>query len=109
MRTMRSLTQSVLAPSSRQDRIWLPSLPHVLAGCATLPVFGGSACVLGLLLASLASFIIYLPLIALALNGGAALTPETPAPDLTPVTRVVLLGLWTATAWVGAGLAAMAG
>nr|WP_294516201.1 hypothetical protein [uncultured Rhodopila sp.] len=90
-------------PSNRQQ--WLPGLPHVAAGLATYFAFGGQACITGLLLATLASFIVYLPVTALALNGGRAIAEDAPAPALTVRAQVVLLGLWTLTAWVGAALA----
>jgi hypothetical protein len=86
-------------------RHWLPGLPHVAAGLATYFVFGGQACVTGLLLATLASFVIYLPVTALAMNGGQAIAEDAPAPELTVRVQLVLLGLWTLTAWIGAALA----
>ena len=84
---------------------WLPGLPHVAAGLATYFVFGVQACVTGLLLATLASFVVYLPVTALTLNGGQAIAEDAPVPALTVRARLVLLGLWTLTAWVGAALA----
>src|SRR3954447_17835623 len=87
---------------------WLPGLPHVAAALATYVVFGGQACVAGLLLATLASFVVYLPLTALALNGGQAIDADAAAPVLTARAQVVLLGLWTLTAWAGAALTAAA-
>jgi hypothetical protein len=75
---------------------------------ATYFVFGGPACVTGLLLATLASFVVYLPLTALALNGGKPIEADAPAPALTPRSQLLLLLLWTATAWLGAGLTALA-
>jgi hypothetical protein len=87
------------------DQPWLPGLPHVAAALATYFVFGGQACVTGLLLATLASFVVYLPLTALALNGGRAIEADASPPALTTRAHVVLLGLWTGTAWAGALLA----
>ena len=78
-------------PSAGQH--WLPGLPHVAAGFATYFVFGGQACVTGLLLATLASFVIYLPVTALTLNGGQAIAEDAPAPALTVAAQVVLLVL----------------
>ena len=66
-------------------------------------------CVTGLLLATLASFVVYLPVTALVLNGGKAIAADGPAPVLTTKAQIVLMGLWTATAWAGAALAAVAG
>ncbi len=59
----------------------------------------------GLLLATLASFVVYLPVIALALNGGRAIAADAPAPALTLRAQMVLLVLWTLTAWAGAAVA----
>jgi hypothetical protein len=103
MRAVRALTGGF----GRTDQPWLPGLPHVAAGLATYFVFGAQACVTGLLLATLASFVVYLPLTALALNGGRPISAEASAPALTVRAQIVLLALWTMTAWAGAGLAGM--
>ena len=103
MRAVRALTGGF---GFSADQPWLPGLPHVAAALATYFVFGGQACVTGLLLATLASFVVYLPLTALTLNGGRAIAAEAAAPVLTTRAQVVLLGLWTLTAWAGAGLTA---
>jgi hypothetical protein len=105
MRAVRALTGGF---GLSADQPWLPGLPHVAAALATYFVFGGQACVTGLLLATLASFVVYLPLTALTLNGGRAINADAPAPTLTTRAQLVLLGLWTATAWAGAGLASAA-
>jgi hypothetical protein len=102
MRAVRALTGGFGAV----DQPWLPGLPHVAAALATYFVFGGQACVTGLLLATLASFVVYLPLTALALNGGRPIGSNAAAPVLTTRAQIVLLALWTATAWVAAALAA---
>src|ERR1700759_315722 len=101
MRAVRALTGGFGAV----DQPWLPGLPHAVAALATYFVFGGQACVTGLLLATLASFVVYLPLTALTLNGGRAIGVEAPAPVFSTRSQIVLLGLWTATAWAGAALA----
>ncbi len=106
MRAVRTLTGDFVSSSARP---WLPGLPHALAGVATWAVFGGSACITGLLLATLASFVVYLPMTALALNGGRPLAETEQAPVLPAGARIALLGLWTLTAWGGAALAAAAG
>jgi hypothetical protein len=103
MRAVRALTGGV---GGSADQPWLPGLPHVAAALATYFVFGGQACVTGLLLATLASFVVYLPVTALALNGGRPIEAEAAAPVLTARAQVMLLGLWTLTAWAGAGLTA---
>src|ERR1700674_928252 len=105
MRAVRALT-SGFGHSDNQP--WLPGFPHVAAALATYFVFGAQACVTGLLLATLASFVIYLPVTALTLNGGQAIAADGPAPVLTTRSLVVLLGLWTVTAWAGAALASVA-
>jgi hypothetical protein len=106
MRAVRTLTVGFGVSA---DQPWLPGLPHVAAALATYFVFGGQACVTGLLLATLASFVVYLPLTALALNGGRAIAADAAAPALTARAQVVLLALWTITAWAGAGMTALAG
>jgi hypothetical protein len=106
MRAVRALTGRALAGGSgvSADQPWLPGLPHVAAALSTCFVFGAQGCVTGLLLATLASFVVYLPVTALALNGGRAIEADRPAPTLTTRTQLVLLGLWTVTAWGGAAL-----
>jgi hypothetical protein len=86
------------------DRRLLAGLPPVVMGLATWRVFGGPACVTGLLLATLASFVVYLPVTSLVLSGGRAIAVDAAAPVLTVRAWVVLFGLWTATAWVGAAV-----
>jgi hypothetical protein len=106
MRAVRALTG---VSGFSADRPWLPGLPHAVAGVATYFVFGAQACVTGLLLATMASFVVYLPVIALTLNGGQALKADAPTPVLTTRAQLMLLGLWTLTAWAGAALAGAAG
>jgi hypothetical protein len=103
MRAVRALTGGFGVTA---EQPWLPGLPHVAAALATYFVFGGQACVTGLLLATLASFVVFLPLTALALNGGQPISADAPAPALSARSQAVLLGLWTATAWAGAALSA---
>ncbi len=105
---MRAVRALAVGSGLSADRPWLPGLPHAAAGVATYFVFGVQACVTGLLLATLASFVVYLPVTALSLNGGRALTTDMPAPVLTTRAQIVLLGLWTLTAWLGAALASVA-
>jgi hypothetical protein len=106
MRAVRALTGGFGISS---DQPWLPGLPHAAAALATYFVFGGQGCVTGLLLATLASFVVYLPLTALALNGGRAIAADGPTPVLTTRAQLALLGLWTVTAWAGAALGYAAG
>ncbi len=105
MRAVRALTGGF----GHADQPWLPGLPHVAAALATYFVFGGQACVTGLLMATLASFVVYLPVTALTLNGGRPIEADAPAPVLTTRAQLMLLGLWTVTAWAGAALTAAAG
>ncbi len=78
---MRAVLTGVSNEAAEQR--WLPGAPHVCAALATYFVFGGQACLTGLLLATLASFVVYLPVTALALNGGRAIAATAPAPALT--------------------------
>src|SRR4051794_38539594 len=103
MRAVRALTGGL----GHADQPWLPGLPHAAAGLATYFVFGGQACVTGLLLATLASFVVYLPVTALALNGGQPIRPDAPARVFPARLQRMLLGLWTLTAWSGAALSGM--
>ena len=105
MRAVRGLTYGLVVSAGQP---WLPGAAHAVAALATWPVCGGSACATGLLLATLASFAVYLPVTALALNDGQAIAADDPAPAMTPNARAVLLGLWTVTAWAGAAVASMA-
>jgi|ERR1700712_3552089 hypothetical protein len=104
MRAVRALTGG---HGFSADQPWLPGLPHVAAGLATYFVFGAQACVTGLLLATLASFVVYLPLTALALNGGRAISATAAAPVFTARAQWLLMALWTLTAWAGAALTGM--
>jgi len=105
MRAVRALTSGF---GFSADQPWLPGLPHVAAALATYFVFGIQACVTGLLLATLASFVIYLPVTALTLNGGKPIEADAPAPALTARAQLLLLVLWTLTAWFGAALTTLA-
>ncbi len=100
---MRTFLPQIAAPAI--DGPWLPGLPHVLAAATTWLVFGGAACAAGLLMASFVSFVVWLPLVALALNNGQPLAADAAAPALTPNAKRVLFVLWTATAWLAAAIA----
>jgi hypothetical protein len=103
MRTLFSQTVTATRPST--EGAWFPGLPHVLAAATSWLVFGGAACAAGLLMASLVSFVVWLPMVALALNNGAPLAPEAASPALTPNAKRTLFVLWTATAWLAAAIA----
>ena len=106
---MASLTDRLVLTPDAADRAWLPGLVHVLAACSTAPFLGVLPCISGLLMATLVSFVVFVPLTVLALNGGAALAEDEEAPPLTPMARAILLVLWTVTAWAAAGSAALLG
>jgi hypothetical protein len=80
-------------------------MPFVLAAFVPGVAFGWQSCVAALVIATLASFLVYVPLTVLALNHGDALTDDAPVPALTGRAYVVLLALWTGTAWLGAVVA----
>jgi hypothetical protein len=105
MRQLLHATRDLAWPSLLHAEGRLLGLPFVLAACAPGLVFQWRACIAALMLASVASFLIYVPMTALALNDGAALTEDAPAPLLTSRAYVLLLVLWTATAWSGAAAA----
>ena len=109
MRYLLQATHDLAWPSLRHAQGRLLGLPFVLAAGSTGCVLGWPACFAALMIASLASFLVYVPMTALALNGGGALTEDAPMPPLTPRAYLVLLLLWTATAWVGAVAAAHLG
>jgi hypothetical protein len=104
MRSLRQTTPSLAWPSLHDARGRLLGLPFVLASFAPGPVLGWRPCVAALAIATLASFLVYVPLTVLALNGGA-LAEDAPVPPLTARAYAVLLTLWTATAWLGAVVA----
>ena len=104
MRSFFSPALSTSPPAASATAPWAPGLAHGLAALAVLPVLGGLACAVGLLMAGFLSFVVWLPLIALSLNGGKALAEQDAPPELTPNARRVLFALWTATAFLG-GLA----
>ena len=105
MRSLRQTTPSLAWPSLRHAHGRLPGLPFVLTALAPGYLFGWQAGVCALAIASLASFVVYVPLTVLTLNGGGALAEDAPAPALTARAYTVLLVLWTATAWLGAAAA----
>jgi hypothetical protein len=99
---MRTFLSHAIAPAN--DAAWFPGLPHVVAASATWLVYGGAACAAGLLMASFVSFVVWLPMVALALNNGAPLAADAAAPALTPNAKRALFVLWTATAWLAAAI-----
>jgi hypothetical protein len=106
MRQLLHATRDLAWPSLRHAEGRLHGLPFVLAACAPGLIGGWPACFAGLMIASLASFLVYVPLTALALNGGGALAENAAVPPLTARAYAVLLVLWTTTAWLAAAVAA---
>jgi hypothetical protein len=106
---MALLTEQIVLTPKSAERAWLPGLLHVLAAFAPAPVFGVAVCVSGLLVASLVSFVVFLPLTVLTLNNGAAIPEDVDPPALPLGARVLLFVLWVATAWSTAGSAALLG
>ena len=99
---MRTFLSQTISPAP--DTTWFPGLPHAVSAAATWLVFGGAACAAGLLMASLVSFVVWLPLTALALNNGKPLAEDAVAPALTPNAKRTLFLLWTVTAWLAAAI-----
>jgi hypothetical protein len=102
MRFWRDTTHDLAWPSLCHTRGWFLGLPFVLTACLPVFSFGWQAGVTGLAVAGVASFVVFLPLAALALNGGDALSEEEPMPPLTTRCYIILLALWTSAAWFGA-------
>ena len=104
MRSLRQTTTALAWPSLRDTRGRLLGLPFVLATGVPGILFGWQASVAGLIVAGVASFVVFVPMTALALNRGAPLSEDATLPSLTARCYVVLLVLWTAAAWLGAAL-----
>ncbi|HEY7579719.1 MAG TPA: hypothetical protein VH855_19190 [Acetobacteraceae bacterium] len=102
MRSVRQTTPDLAWPSLHNARGRLLGLPFVLMAASACIPFGWQAGLAGLMVASVASFVVFVPVMALALNGGAALSEDAPMPPLTARSYVVLLTLWTLAAWLGA-------
>ena len=104
MRSLRQTTPDVAWPSLRDARGRLLGLPFALTAAVPGILFGWQASIMALILASVASFVVFVPMTALALNRGAALPEDATLPPLTARCYVVLLVLWTLAAWLGATL-----
>ena len=104
---MTSLTARIAFAPDSADKAWLPGFMHAIAAFAVAPVLGIAPCVAGLAMASVVSFVVYLPLTMLVLNGGEAIAEDADAPALTPVAQIALWVLWTATAWATAATVAV--
>jgi hypothetical protein len=105
MRSLRQTTPVLAWPSLRHARGRVLGLPFVLLAFAPGSVFGWRACIAALTIAALASFLVYVPMTALALNGGRALGEDAPMPALTARAYAVLLVLWAMSVWLGAAAA----
>ncbi len=106
---MAFLTERASSTPGRADKTWSAGLPHVVAAGIAAPIWGIGPTVAGLLMATLIGFVVYVPLMVLALNGGAALPEDSDPPAAPPLARIGLLLLWTATAWTVAARAAALG
>lgn len=102
MRSLRQTTPDVAWPSLRDARGRLLGLPFVITAGVPGILFGWQASIVALIVASVASFVVFVPMTALALNRGAALHEDASLPPLTARCYVVLLVLWTLAAWLGA-------
>jgi hypothetical protein len=98
---MRQTTFAPAWPSLRDGRGRLLGLPFVVATFPPGLVFGWQAMIAALAIASVASFLVYVPITVLVLNGGDALAEDAPVPALTPRAYAALLALFTFTAWAG--------
>jgi hypothetical protein len=107
MRQLLHATRDLSWPSLRHSEGRLLGLPFVLSACAPGLVYAWPVCVAALMIASVASFLVFVPLTALALNGGMALGDEQPPPPLTPRAYALLFVLWTSAAWLGAALTSL--
>jgi hypothetical protein len=107
MRQLLHSTRDLAWPSLHHSEGRLLGLPFVLSTCALGFVYSGPICIAALMIASVASFLVFVPLTALALNGGVALGDDVPPPPLTPRAYVLLFLLWTTSAWLGAALTSL--
>jgi hypothetical protein len=100
MPSLRLTTASLAHPPRRLVQGWLSGVPFAIAGIAPGFLFGWRACFAALLLAGVASFLVYIPMTVLVLNGGVPLPEDAPAPGLTVRSYCVLLLLWMTTVWI---------
>jgi hypothetical protein len=107
MRQLLYATRDLAWPSLHHSEGRLLGLPFVATACAPALFYPLSTCIAALMVASVASFLVFVPLTALAMNGGAALNDDEPLPPLTHRAYAVLLLLWTTSAWLGAALASL--
>jgi hypothetical protein len=107
MRQLLHATRALSWPSVHHSEGRLLGLPFVLSACAPGLVYAWPVCIAALMVASVASFLVFVPLTALALNGGAALDDNAPPPPLTPRAYALLFLLWTSAAWLGAALVSL--
>ncbi len=103
------MRETIAASPARADIPWLPGLLHVLAAISPLLAFDIPTCLAAVAMTTLASFVVYVPLTALILNGGRPIPDDTQPPELTSAAHLVLLGLWTTTVWGTAFLTGLRG
>jgi hypothetical protein len=103
------MREILMASPARADIPWLLGLLHVVAALSPLLAFDIATCLGAVAVTTLASFVVYVPLTALRLNGGRPIPENTTAPELTPIAHAVLLVLWTTTVWATALLIGLRG
>jgi hypothetical protein len=107
MRQLLYATRDLAWPSLHHSEGRLLGLPFVLSACALGFVYSWPVCIAALMVAGVASFLVFVPLTALALNGGVALGYDESPPPLTLRAYAVLFVLWTTSAWLGAALTSL--
>jgi hypothetical protein len=95
-------------PGTRIEWPSLAAVPYLGAIAAAYLVFGPEPALAGLMLAVVLDAVAYRPLTPLAQNNWQPLPPYQCDPTPTPRAKSILLGLWVATAWIGAALTALA-
>lgn len=106
MNAIRALTGW---PVIRAELPSLSGVPHVAAILAAYLVLGLEPAIGGLMLAIVVSAVLFKPLLPLALNNWQPVPAYVHDPEPTPRAKVILFGLWAATAWTGAAVTALAG
>ncbi len=82
-----------------ESRSWLFGLSVLGAALLSGLTFGWPACIAGILMASFATFVLYIPMVTLWLTGGKPLAIDAAAPVITAALQRTLLALWSVTTW----------